>query len=774
MASFLQSYQSFTISIFILYTLLACNPTQKITNTNSEPVIATIGQTPLYVSDFKYLYEKNATNPDYSKQSIEEYLQNYINYKLKIVDAQEEKIDQRDGFKREMQSYRDQLAQPYLIDQEKVDELVKEAYNRMQEEVNVSHILLKVSEEADPQDTLIAYEKIIELRKKALEGKSFENLAYTYSEDPTAQFNNGNIGYFTALQMMYNFENASYNATVGEISGLFRTSLGYHFLKVLDRRPANGTIKTAHIMVSIAPNASAADSAKAKKRIEEVYEKLQKGGDWSQLCIEYSDDKDSRNKAGELPEFTIRKVIPEFEKVALNLQNKGEISKPFITQYGWHIIKLLEKQKPTSFEEVEDELRQKVLRGSRYEITQKALVDKLQKNNALQENIKTYEKIRARADNALLRGEWNYEKNDPSLNEALISFENKDLKQKREFTVGDFFQYITEKQVPKSDINQPANYFDILYKRFKDFATIEFEKSLLEKKYPNYQLLVKDYTEGMMLFQIMNEKVWQKALNDTLGAEKYFLQNREQYQWKTRANATIYELTDTETAQKLNTLLEQERYAIINPTTFLFEKDSYKIDNKTAFELEKWADRLRTQPNLQIEIAGHADPAESGTLSLSRAKEVSTFLQQKGVKQEQIIVKDFSFFKPISKTERNKNRRIELTLFSTDKQTAVNILNAEKPNSIKKSNQIFEKGDNNFLDTIEWKIGTQTINDTNGKIIRIDIAEIFPPRPKEFKEAKGKVINDYQLYLENEWINALKKKHIITYNQPEIQKLIIK
>lgn len=220
-----------------------------------NPVVLEIGNKKVTLEEFEAIYKKNADeNKTSTPEELKDYLDLYIKFKLKVVEAEALGMDTLPAFVQELEGYRKQLAQPYLSDREVTEGLIKEAYERMKSDVNASHILVKVSQEAEPKDTLAAYNKILKIRKRIITGEDFEKVAAETSEDPSAVKNKGNLGYFTVFQMVYPFESAAYNTEVGKISMPVRTSFGYHILKVNDKRPARGTMKAAHIMIRVNKN----------------------------------------------------------------------------------------------------------------------------------------------------------------------------------------------------------------------------------------------------------------------------------------------------------------------------------------------------------------------------------------------------------------------------------------------------------------------------------------------------------------------------------------
>ncbi len=754
--------------------LVSCTTTKNTTSSQSK-VIATLGSNPIYVSDFKYTYEKSLKNKDsaYTRSSIENYLDLYIKFKLKILAAQKAGIDTTQAFNKELATYRDQLAKPYLTDKAKVEELVREAYERLKEEVRVSHILVKVDKEAEPEDTIVAYNKILELRKNVLNGKSFEQVATQHSQGPSAK-QGGNIGYFTALQMVYPFENASYNTQIGSISDLLRTKFGYHFLKVTDRRKASGKIQTAHIMIVSPPKSSIKDSIEAKRKIDKIYERLKAGETWEKLCRQFSEDQPSKDKAGVLPEFGIGEAIPEFEQAAFQLNEVGDFSQPIYTPYsGWHIIKLVKKRTVEPFGKMEGFIRQKVAKDSRLKVTQQSFIERLKKLNNFSTNARVVDRAIAKADASLLKGGWKYNQNDPLLNEVIVRYEDRVLKLKRGYTVKNFFDFVIEKQVPKANLNKSQHYMQLLFQQFIDFSAIDFERNNLEVKYKDYKMLVKEYKEGMMLFQMMNDNVWNKAIQDTVEARKFFEGNRERYRWKERAQATIYSIANEQVLAQLKSRLGQTRYLVTKAKAdnLYFDKNGSGLNKSTEQVLLRVANILRRNRQYKLEISGHIDPDEEDKLSSERLQKALGFLLRQRVGIDRIITKDYKKSKPVSIKNRRRNRRLEFAFYSSDKKDLAIELNLTNPLNIKITEGVFEKGLNSDLNKVAWERGSTQLRDKD-RILYVVIDKILPSRLKEYNETRGKVITNYQNHLEQEWIKGLSKSYPVQINQKVIDQLV--
>ena len=419
------------------------------------------GQTILQIDSFKvpeedflYLYNKNYQEDEnaYTSESLREYFELFLNFKLKVFEAKKEDYHKQSTFIKEFETYRKQLAAPYLTDSNINDQLIKEAYDRLQQEVKAAHILIRVEQYASPEDTLVAFNKIMELRDKVMNGADFNELAKEYSEDPSAKQNGGNLSYFTALQMVYPFENAAYETPVGEVSMPVRTRFGYHLVNVQDKRPAKGEATVAHIMIR-----NKAEASEAYEKASEIYNKLKAGEDWEVLCRQFSEDPASKENGGVLRPFTSGMMVEPFSNAAFALKNPGDISDPIQTPYGWHIIKLISKKELGSFEEIQVEIKKKIEKDVRNEVPRNNFIEKLKQENSFKDFPETKEKVFSRIDASLLKAEWKYDSANAYLTKPLFKLGEKD-----EATVADFFEYIVNKQRVQNNINLDS-YINLLY-----------------------------------------------------------------------------------------------------------------------------------------------------------------------------------------------------------------------------------------------------------------------------------------------------------------------
>ena len=516
-------------------------------------------------AEFENVYKKNnGKEVATDKKSLNEYMDLFINFKLKVKEAEAMGLDTVSAFKQELGGYRKQLAAPYLTDKNVNEGLITEAYERMKTEVRGSHILVKCAEDALPKDTLIAYNKINEYRKRAVKGEDFAKLAVESAKDgdPSATDNKGDLGYFTSLQMVYPFENAAFNTKVGEVSQIVRTRFGYHILKIVDKRPNQGEMLVAHIMVRLKKEMTGLDSINAKKKIEEIYAKVKAGEKFNELAKQYSEDKQSAEKGGELNWFSAGKMpVVEFENKAFALKNNGDYSEPFMTKYGWHIVKRLDKKDlPAPFETVKAEIKQKVNKDSRSQAGRSALITRVKKENNFKENKTIVKKIatfpaltefEAVIDSSYFLGKWKADKAS-ALTKEMFSLGDK------KYTQTDFAKFLETRQTRRV-VSDKKFTLEQQYKNFVEESAVAFEESKLESKYPEFKALMQEYRDGILLFELTDRKVWSKAVKDTTGLKEYYEKNKNNYLWDERADVTTYKCADEKIAKEVRKMLSKKK-----------------------------------------------------------------------------------------------------------------------------------------------------------------------------------------------------------------------
>jgi peptidyl-prolyl cis-trans isomerase SurA len=514
----------------LLLTTSAISQTKSAPTDKTDKVLFTVDKTDVHTSEFLYLYRKNNQGKaDAGKEAnIREYLDLVVNFKLKVAEAHARGVDTTQAFVKEFTTYRDELKKPFVASADDLGKLVKEAYDRMKDEVKAAHILINVPQDAPPADTLAAWQKIISLRERALKGEDFGNLAKEYSDDPTAKANSGMLGYFTAMKMVYQFEDAAYKTKPGDVSQPIRTRFGYHLIKVYDRRSARGEVEVSHILFG-------GTDDKQKNKAFEVYDQLKAGRSWDELCKEYSVDTNTKDRGGKLPPIGIGDLpaVPEFEEMAFSMSKPGEISDPFKSRVGWHIIRFEKRNPIPSFAEAEPVLKRKIGRDERLQISQAAQLNKRKAEFGFVENNAVKTALSNAADTSLTKGRWHVTANRA---DVLFSMGSTQV------NVGQFLDYVKSHQ--RSSALSPTAYFKQLYDQFTEIHLGDAEDASLQKENSEYRNLVREYREGIMFFSIMEKEVWNKGSADTLGQHAYYEAHKDKYQGGDRAYARIFSTTD--------------------------------------------------------------------------------------------------------------------------------------------------------------------------------------------------------------------------------------
>jgi peptidyl-prolyl cis-trans isomerase SurA len=524
--------------------------------TDKSSVIFTVAGDPVTVGEFEYVYTKNNINnqADYSEKSLTDYLNLYENFRLKVKEAEAMKLDTISSLKTELEGYRKQLAKSYLTDKEITDQLIQEAYNRSKQEVNVSHILVGCDENANPADTLAAYKRALELRARLEKGEDFAKLAKEsadkYKGDPSAKDNGGLIGWFTVFQTVYPFESTAYNLKPGQISAPVRTQFGYHIVKLNNIRPAQGEIHVAHILLKFGEKATDAQKAAVKDKIDSIYNLISQGKlTWENAVTAFSEDRTSKSKKGELQWFGVGRMMPEFETAAFDLKKDGDISRPVKTTYGWHIIKRLEKRDLAPFSEVKNDFKKKVERDSRSSVAKTKLVDRIKKENNFSEMAANRKAFFGSIDSAHIAN--GFHKDSVKFSDATLF-----ILAGKTYSTTELAAYIQKVAKKRKDKNKDG----LLNEYYDGFVTqkcLDYEESQLEKKKPEFANLMKEYRDGILLFELTDRQVWGKATKDTIGLQSFFDANKTHYMWKDRADAEIFNSTDTKIAEEARKMAEK-------------------------------------------------------------------------------------------------------------------------------------------------------------------------------------------------------------------------
>jgi peptidyl-prolyl cis-trans isomerase SurA len=507
-------------------------------NAQEDKTLLTIDDRKISKEEFQWVYNKNNSPGNNVQQTtVDEYLDMFINYKLKVIEAENQGLDTLESFTKEYNKYKKQLVQPYLTDESIIDSLVREAYERTANEVSASHILVKVKDMNNPEDTLAAYNKISEIRRRILKGEDFKAVAKATSDDPYAKINGGYLGYFGAFMMVYPFETVAFTTPKGEVSKPFSTQYGYHIIQVHDKRQSPGKIKVAHIMAMTNQKMSEAEKDSAEAKIKMVFDKLEAGESFEKLAKEYSDDRRSGSQGGELPWFSAGQYVPDFVEAAYSIENTGDYSEPIKTFFGWHIIKKLDERPVQSFEEVKEKLTKKVKSSKRADREDELFSESLKIKYGFNENPELLKVLAENMDKDIYSGNWSRQ-GTPELNTELLSIGDSS------YTLNHFVNYLLSSKMPGKPL--PVNSFiNKKYDKFAQEKILNYEENKLPEKYPEFKYLLQEYHDGILLFDLMDKEVWKKAAEDSAGLEKYYDAHKEQYQWEKRIEVAEFSFNKT-------------------------------------------------------------------------------------------------------------------------------------------------------------------------------------------------------------------------------------
>ncbi len=567
-----------------------------------EPVVMTINNKPIKKSEFEAVYKKNnGKEVNNTTKSVKEYVDLFSLFKSKVFEAESMGLDTLSTFRSELAGYRRQLAAPYLTDKNTNENLLTEAYDRLKTEVRVSHILVRLDETALPKDTLEAWTRIHMIRDaisgkfptqaeianydkllknasdvaKNLKGKDssiykiklnaakslaeyykggddkFQAIAPKTSDDPSVVDNKGDLSYFSAFEMVYPFESAAYNTKVGELSPVVRTRFGYHILKVYDKRPSKGEISVEHIMAEIRKNATEQEKANAKTKIDEIYGKLKAGQSFEDLARQFSDDKQSSDKGGLLQPFKATgRRSPAFEDAAFALKANGDYSAPVLSPYGWHIIKRVDLKGVPAFNDIKNELKARVSRDSRSQAGKAALIQRVKKESNFKENLKNRDELTKVLDSTYLRSAWSADKAKKLGNKEIFNLGGKS------YTQNDFAKFL-ETQMTFRGQGDLTEIMKGAYKTWVDESVVNYEDTQLEKKYVDFANLYREYRDGILLFDLTDQKVWSKAVKDTAGLKAFYEMNKNNYLWDERAEVSTYKCLNDKTAKDVRKMLKE-------------------------------------------------------------------------------------------------------------------------------------------------------------------------------------------------------------------------
>jgi len=605
-------------------------------------ILMTVGQTAVTVGEFQYIYEKNnGENANYSAKSIKDYLDLYTNFKLKVEKAKQMKLDTISELKSELAGYRKQLASSYLIDKEVSEALLKELYGRMQEDIEFSHIFSPAGPNDSPSVRDHAKAQMLAAKAQIVAGMDFDDAAKNFSADQNTSANGGKMGYFTAKLPagFYELENALYSTKIGDISDVVETRIGYHIIKVTNKRKARGQINAAHILIKN-------DTKEAMVRIDSIHNALKNGADFNDLVYRLSQDKTSNKNYGLLPSFGINNYDIVFEDAAYNLKNDGDFSAPFQTKAGWHIIKRISKPEMDSYELFVRKMKAQINKDERFELAKLQLIKEIKQSSGFTENKELLKKFTASLNEEFYSYKWNPE--IENINNTLFSYGGN-----MKFSLEDFAMFCKKNTRTrlKYDKNKPlAETVNELYTEFTNEKAIEFEEKTLDYKYPDFKALMREYEEGILLFEATKINVWDKANQDSSGLMKFYENNKVNYIGEEKAKIETYTLQtmDMKLAESVAKFAEKnsankveskfnKKQTLVSYTTNTFEKshENMKGMEWRINKISKLSSNAQAKHISFIKIT-EILPATTKTLSEARGYVVADyqdFLEKKWIAQ---------------------------------------------------------------------------------------------------------------------------------------------
>ena len=513
---------------------------------SNDDVLFSVGDEPILAQEFIRVYNKNLEIvQDESQKDIDAYLNLFVNYKLKLQEAKSLGLDKKPSYLKELKGYQKQLSKKYLTESNVTEALIKEAYDRMSYEIKAQHILVRIEEYE--KDTTAYYKKILNFKDRFFK-QGFESVKNSVHNGNTVFVED--LGYFSSFKMVYDFESAAYNTGVGEISDPFRTQYGYHVVKVLDKRKSQGEVTVGHIMISLNENDSL---AKAEVRINELYKMLQQGQKFESLAQQFSEDKSSAKMGGKLKSFkTGQLASAEFEKVAFSLQNNGDISIPFKTSYGWHIVKLYNKTPLASYEQLKSDLEQQVKRDSRSKLISSAMSKKLRQNYKVPEAAVVLPNFLEFFDEEFFKNTWTLSESFEGSKQFIV-IGNKQL------VYSDFYNYLNNSKRGLKVRQSVTDFVTTQYENFVNSEVLKYHEENLEFVNVDFANILNEYREGLLLFDLMEDKVWNAVKSDTAALHAFYESNKKDYLNPEKVKAILVTSPKKEFIKKAKKLLIENK-----------------------------------------------------------------------------------------------------------------------------------------------------------------------------------------------------------------------
>ena len=576
-------------AILALILSLSTSPFLALAQEKKE-VLVVVGTISVDKEEFLQLMskERQGESPAISltRKEFEENFESFLTYKLKVIEAESIKLDQLEEFNLEFSSVKESLIAPYLIKNSIEEGEVKKVYARLQEIVRAKHILFQFPPNPKKEDSLAVLQMALKVKAELENGADFGALALNYSDDPSAKMNKGDLGYFTGLQMVQQFEEAAYTLPVGSISDPILTDFGYHIIQVSSRQANPGEVQVSHILVRF-DSENPSQEENARRRISDIYAEIQKENTiWEEIVQAYSEDPATKSAGGLLPWFGVGTMIPEFEMAGFSLTEIGEVSPPIKTAYGYHILRLEGKRGLQPYEEVEQSIRSKILRNSKTGMIESQVIAIQKSRYGFQENEVGISTV-AGAVNATDIISFGTAVQEKKLgNTELFKANNSS------YTVKDLVNFMQSKEAtPKGN----GTFFELWLDKFTEATLAKTEEVDLEKNNKDYQMLLKEYRDGILLFSLTNQEVWQKGLNDSIGQQAFFEKNSQNYLWKARVQAYLTKVNDASKLENARKYLQNKGF---DTDSFAAFEADYRNNYPDAYATESGTFEYEAHPIL--------------------------------------------------------------------------------------------------------------------------------------------------------------------------------
>jgi peptidyl-prolyl cis-trans isomerase SurA len=576
-------------AILTLILSISASPFLAVAQEKKE-VLVVVGTISVDKEEFLQLMakERESESPANSltRKEFEENFESFLNYKLKVIEAESIKLDQLEEFNLEFSSIKESLIAPYLIKNSIEEGEVKKVYARLQEIVRAKHILFQFPPNPKKEDSIAVLQLALKVKAELENGGDFSALAANYSDDPSAKVNKGDLGYFTGLQMVQQFEEAAYTLPVGSISDPILTDFGYHIIQVSGRQANPGEVQVSHILVRF-DSENPSQEENARRKISDIYAEIQKESTiWEEIVQTYSEDFGTKSAGGVLPWFGVGTMIPEFEVAGFSLTEIGEVSPPIKTAYGYHILRLEGKRGLQPYEEVEQSIRSKILRNSKTGMIQSQVVAIQKSRFGFQENELGISTVAGAvsATDILSFGAAIQEKKLGGTELFKVNTSS--------YTAGDLVNFMQTKEMTQKGI---GTFFELWLDKFTEATLAKTEEVDLEKNNKAYQMLLKEYRDGILLFSLTNQEVWQKGLNDSLGQQAFFEKNTQKYQWKGRVQAYLTKVNDASKLENARKFLQNKGF---DTDSFAAFEADYRSNYPDAYATESGTFEYEAHPIL--------------------------------------------------------------------------------------------------------------------------------------------------------------------------------